>query len=285
VIRHLHWLTQSRIRRLFAVGMTPSAERSLFEAVTGCAVCGEHYRQHQRLEDALCAADDGPSVFALERVEARLLAASGAAQPGRGPWSWLLLPAGAAALALLLIAIWPAGQPEHRVSLGAQVELAPVEWASRGGGDAALSKVGVRMFRVQAQDKGVEEEGPLSIDDVVTFTYTNVASDVGYLTLVGVQEGGLLLWYYPDHGEGESISIDGDRIDEPLADGIRLGVNHRPGWLRISALFSAAPLGREEVEAAMERLGPEPSELQPLSGLDEEVLEHVFLVEIEGHDE
>ena len=39
--------------------------------------------------------------------------------------------------------------------------------------------------------------------------------------LFGLQEASdEILWYYPDFGQGESIPIVGDRVDEPLGDGI-----------------------------------------------------------------
>jgi hypothetical protein len=119
---------------------------------------------------------------------------------------------------------------------------------------------------------------------VITFTYTNVAPNVRYLALIGIQENGSVHWYYPGDDGSQSIPIRSDVVDEPLGDGIRLEMHHASGWLRITAIFSSNPIAKPTIVQAVQALGIEhpaaAKELSPLSLADSNVLEHSVLIDI-----
>ncbi len=261
---HVHALTRSRIRRLFATGLAPAAYRSLLHELHRCPSCAALYSRLEHLESALCQPGGGPSPFALERVQAAVLSST-AEQEGEAR-RWALLPvavACAAGLGLLLLRT-----PEATVP----------ELAARSAASARNANVGIRVLRVATTS--LEEATTFSLDDLVTFTYTNADKSVHYLTLFGVQEDGQVRWYYPGVGESASRRISSGHVDEALGDGIRLSVNHRTGWLRVTALFSQRPLDRSEVETAV-RAAPLPAlrNLAPLD-VDPDLLEHSLLVTV-----
>jgi hypothetical protein len=272
-------LRHERERRLiaqsFGGGLSASRWRQLKGHLDDCDSCRALYEQHQRLERMLChgdeAAVDRPTVFQLERNEAVILAgvASGEAPPRRLPAWAAVIPVivATAAAALLMIG---APMESDRVPLAGGARFADVELRDQlqaRGGRYAESPVGVRLFRVvEAKRSGEVVEAAagrgssaLAIDDIITFSYTSAtdaATPHRYLTLVGVQSDGLR-WYYPGYGDDEqqSVGIESGVVDEPLGDGIRLSVHHRPGALRIYALFSPEPLAKQAVARELEALG------------------------------
>jgi hypothetical protein len=167
---------------------------------------------------------------------------------------WSGAVAGALALAALLVVSIPTGPSSHRVALSNIDTAALQELVPRGASRPGVSYVGIRVFQVMSKKVGFRETPGVDIDDVITFTYTYTKGEAGYLMVFGLQEAALPLWYYPDYGDERSIPIRGDRVDEPLGDGIVLSVNHKAGRLRIVSLFSEMPIHREAVEAAVERL-------------------------------
>jgi hypothetical protein len=168
------------------------------------------------------------------------------------------------------------------MGLLASTRLHDVDIVARGSGDGhqIATDVGVRVFRVAKDGDRVNEAGSLALDDIITFTYTNVTPGVGYMALFGLQEDGSVHWYYPERG-GQSIAIRSDAMDEPLGDGIRLRMRHTSGWLRITALFSVEPLETKTVEEALGALSP-PSSARALTSLmpGTNVLEHSLLIEV-----
>jgi hypothetical protein len=148
----------------------------------------------------------------------------------------------------------------------ADAALSPVTLVARGGyPQKAEADVGFRLFHVVENGSNVAETGDLSIDDIITFTYTQVNPTGGRLALFGIQETGEIKWYYPGYNEKTSIPIKGDKVDEPLKDGISLSVNHKPGRLRIIALFSKTPVSTSEIEAAVTALRKNSTPIQDLA--------------------
>jgi hypothetical protein len=298
--RHLHWLARWRIRRLFTGGLAPVIHRALLEEVSRCASCAEHYRRHDVLESALCKKGGDPSPFALERLEGMVLDAAASfragrgAEPERGSWKWrgsfprwASIPAMlVGAVGLMVLVFRP--RANERVGLGPGARLDGVQIVARGGGERNVADVGMRVFRVAGDGDRVHETGPLSRADVITFTYTNAAPGIRYLALFGVQEDGLLRWYYPEEDGSESIPIRSDTVDEPLGDGIRLGTHHKPGWLRITAIFSSEPIAKVAIEQAVHTLLLErPSaakDLAPWSLTDRSGLEHSVLINLDSSE-
>lgn len=265
---HVHALTRARIRRLFVTGLDPAAYRNLLGELHRCPSCAALYARLERLESALCHPGTDPSPFALERVQAAVLARVAQGTPKvTAPWRWALLPVAATcALGLgLLLRVPETSKPSP-------------ELAARSATPGRNANVGIRVLR--AAPTSLAEATTLSLDDLVTFTYTNADESVHHLTLFGVQEDGLVRWYYPGVGGSASLRISSDRVDEALGDGIRLSVNHRTGWLRISALFSPGPITKSEVEAAVRAAPPGAlRQLAPLN-LDHDLLEHSLLVTV-----
>ncbi|HEY3450105.1 MAG TPA: hypothetical protein VGK67_27375 [Myxococcales bacterium] len=266
---HLHALTRWRIRRLFSSGLEPGAYGHLLREVDGCPRCAALYSRLDSLQSALCGPSDGPSPFALDRVQAAIFQRVAPPAPRARPsWRWALAPAAACALAIAFLLFRPPSPSDSGLVV-------------RGSGPAQSANVGIRMLRVLPSS--LEESATVSLDDLVTFTYTNAAPGMAYLALFGVQEDGKVRWYYPGYEGTASIRVASDRVDEPLGDGIRIRVNHSPGWLRVSAVFSAQPIARERIEEAVRSLASQPSQLHdlaplPLAGGD--LLEHSLRVNV-----
>ena len=297
---HRHGRTRALVQRLFTGGLSPPRRRALFAGLAACERCAAYYGRFHALEDSLCRAPlagepwPAPAAttpFALERVEAALFAALATPAAGRrGAWSlgWAGAAAAAAAVVVLAVTLWPAALPQpDREALGPGLRWVEADLVARGGA-VASPDVGLRVFRVaptagERAGEGAGDaaggaagavaeaaRGGLSLDDVITFTYTNVAADVGYLALFGVQAEGRILWYYPTYGGGESVAIASDRVDEPLGDGFRLSVNHTAGRLRVVGLFSAAPIDvaaiRDAVRGGRWAPGPDGEAAGPKGG-------------------
>lgn len=224
------------------------------------------YRTHLALEQALTgAAKDEPSVFTHERLERAILArVEMAAKPRTrftlGAWGALV----AAAAASLLLVVLAGPESGHRAPLAYDASLASISahesLMARGKGASETASVGIRVFKVV--DEGVREtertpSDRLFLDEIVTFTYTSLDPSYGYLAIVGWQEGGSPIWYYPDAGERESIAVATDVIDRPLRDGFVLARRHRSGELHIAALFSRKPLRIEQFAALPGELSAE----------------------------
>jgi hypothetical protein len=152
----------------------------------------------------------------------------------------------------------------HRRAIPDEAAFSPAPViAAKGHPMREAANIGIRVFQVSRLGEQVTETRALSADDVLAFTYTFAEERPGYLALFGIQEGGEVLWYYPECGQPRSIPIKGGVVDEPLQEGIDLAVNHRPGWLRITALFSDEPIEVDAVEEAVETLRRRGDELNP----------------------
>ena len=68
-----------------------------------------------------------------------------------------------------------------------------------------------------------------------------------------------LTWYYPAPPTGESGPAPRQVDNAPLGQGIRLNVNHRPGRVRLLAVFSREPLSAEVLFTWIKGLGPRDS--------------------------
>jgi hypothetical protein len=308
--QHRHWLTRRRIDRVFLRGPSAAARahRAVLAELPRCAACADRYRRRQVLEAALCSVPVGtPTPLALERLEALVLddaRAAAASRPretarrraGRTAWAAVTFAFVAVVVVFLLRGPFGPRRVDDRVALRAADRLGVV--AVRGGAATSnAAEVGIRVFRV-VPGAGVDEPRALSTDDVLTFTYTNVHPATRFLVLLGIQPAGTgrgehqptedrrdirwyIRWYYPGPGEGSaSVPIAPGHVDEPLGDGIRLRVHHQPGWLRVTAIFSPAPIDTRVIEDAVraladaESLAPLP--LPPAAG----ALEHSLLLDL-----
>ncbi len=255
--RHNHRKVEKRIERLFTEGLNGKATRHLWKALRQCPSCAQLYEQYSKMEAVLTKSVDNVSVFSVERTRNAVLTRHFATPPPlKSRWFKRLLPIVAALGAILTILLFfLKGADSHRVSL-AHISTADMrEPSPRGETRSSVSYAGFRIFAVSPQDQNVREGSGLNIEDIITFTYTWTRDGSGYLILFGLQEDvDGPLWYYPDGGQGHSVRIAGNRVDEPLGDGIRLNVNHHPGLLRIVSLFSKNPIDVHSINVAVEKL-------------------------------
>ena len=254
--RHNHRRTERRIARLFTVGLKGKATARLFEQLEQCPSCARVYERYHAMESALFGTPEAPSKIAVERVAGSIFSHPlGPPKKKNAPWIKRSVAIAGALAATVLIVLFVHPEPApHRVALTKADATALEELTPRGIFRPTVSYVGIRVFRVGSKQAGLKETADININDTITFTYTYTKDAKGYLMLLGLQEEAAPLWYYPDYGEETSITITGQRVDEPLGDGITLWVNHKPGPLRIVALFSEAPLGEETILPAVERL-------------------------------
>ena len=100
------------------LGRIGGAQQSeLLEHLAGCAACRGAHERLVLLERALCADGDvaalaGPSPLELERLGERVVAGEMAPDRRRVPLAARLMAAATAALALSLLVVLPASQPE-----------------------------------------------------------------------------------------------------------------------------------------------------------------------------
>ena len=287
--RHSHRITQKYIHRLYTVGIRPKQREYLVAQLSLCELCSGFNHQYAQLEARLCRSGKEPTPFSLERVEQAVLEKT-AFHEAKTTFFWpkklvwLTAPATAVVVALILILVGPTA---HRVPVPQDARLIPVLLTAKGVESSQTAEVGVRMFRVHSKGTAVEGRSVLELNDIVTFTYTNVSDRVRFLVLFGLQEEGTILWYYPGYKGKQSLPISSHRVDHPMDDGIRLSVNHSPGWLRVVAIFSSKPLGVVEIKDAVEKLKAQPvaiKKMTPLSLPGKEAREHSFLVEIHGFE-
>lgn len=255
---HSHQWTKHRIHKLFTGQLSVKKRKNLFSQLDHCKTCGDYYSRHQRLESALCNVDGPITPFVLDRVEASLFDALDEleGQPNsiqkRLIWAFSVLLSSAAAA--VFIFLWFFQAPSgHRVAIGDTSAIMPLEFAVRGAEVSKQSDIGIRVFKVSLTSSDVDETLGLSLDDVITFTYSNLEPSTQYLSLFGIQESKELLWYYPTYDGEQSIKIQTDVIDEPLGDGIDLSVNHKKGALQIVAVFSSVPLEQSYLEKQFKR--------------------------------
>ena len=269
------------IEKQFTHGLSESDQVKLFAILKDNNAHAATYQRYHDLEAALCQSPK-PTLFAIERMEGLIInqTLAGTAKASRRFVPvWLASSAALSTLAVLVFALllpWQ-NKLDHQ-ALPENARFSPVVINTRGQIVPRETGIGIRVFCVVAEDTVVKESIEPSYRDVLTFTYSNVAKDVAYLTLLGIQNKGDVRWYYPDYEGSRSISIERNVVDEPLGDGIKLSVNHEPGDLRIVALFSAEPLNKALVEQAAKNMSP--SQLTPLMGQRQDVLEHSVLIRI-----
>lgn len=92
-------------------------------------------------------------------------------------------------------------------------------------------------------------------DDELQLVVTHTA-DSTHLLVVGLMPGEEVreLYYFPVPPDGRSGPAPRDAVDSALGRAVRLEVNHRPGSLRVVALFSSAPLETSQVHAWLHAL-------------------------------
>jgi hypothetical protein len=232
------------VERLLVRGDLTSRRMDRLRAhVATCAQCRALYdraialRRHLEGGVPLAAAQ-------VEGIARRVLPA-----PRRSlAWRWVPAAAAVAAagVAAIVLSVRSADIPPEAPAAAA----GQGRFSARSAGAAPFE--GVRAFCVVAgRASPIPAGGSCPRDGLLQFTYSNRRAR--YLFLFGIDASGRALWYFPAPPETESVAIRGGAagevaaVDEPLPGSTRLAVNHRPGVVRVLALFTDRPLRVAEV--------------------------------------
>ncbi len=245
------FLRRRSIRRAIFGELSPGALKRLRRHIGGCASCRAAY---DRL--ALVAGD----AAAARRERARLEAAlpgGGGARARRPRWP-LLAPLAAvpalAAAALLLVAR-PAPPPPPAPAVVERGGPAP---------DAAMEpRLALALYAVRpgARDAGAgprlrllgqlpaSGEAFASRRDWLQLGYRGPTVP-GHLVVAGRDEGGRVHVYFPAPGGSARVAAAPGEV-QPLGGPIELAAGHRPGAVRLVAIFARAPLDPARIAAAL----------------------------------
>lgn len=291
---HSHRLTRIRLRRLFVQGTCPAARRRIIADAAGCPECRDLMRRYYRSEGALSGLEPVAAPAALDRMaEAIFDTVLPAAKPKQHWYLKLKYWAAFATLTTAIVLFWIVGvgikDRAHRISL---TDIGPhhIEELTPRGSYADSSDFGIRVFSISRTSRNVSENPRLTLNDIMTFSYTRAAPGRGYLALFGIQSGGKPIWYYPDYGDQESVEVQGNRIDEPLGDGFDLRPHHQEGALLIVALFSEAPIATSSIETIVAEQNKKGMRLDAMARyswhkLHPSITTHAVVLELEGQDE
>ncbi|HZS39637.1 MAG TPA: hypothetical protein VFF06_22550 [Polyangia bacterium] len=271
----------------------------------GCARCRARYNKAVLAERMLNGGPKAPDFMTrpspaeLDRI-ARAVVPGGDANAWQRLLQWFAAPTQrwvatgmvAAAAALLLIPVLRHGTkapaPETFQPRGGK---GPVELFSKNlNGKTVERSAGLRAFcLIKDQVQALDPKGAAAPRcDRSAQLKLAVSNPGGFknLFLVGMDGEHDLKWYAPRPPETHSVAapLETQGIDVPVGASVRLAVNHRPGPVRIFALFSDSPVTAAEVEAATEDLArrhvdAKTAEALPLKRQD--VLQRSLLIDVE----
>jgi hypothetical protein len=232
----------------------PEKWQTLRAHLAECRRCRERYDRVALAERMLHGGPRAlaePSAASLERIGAAVMAqTTRQASAWQRMVQWFTRPGRVAAglvTAAALAALFPlfVGRPR-----APSATPGTGEFQSRGarGGDR---RAGVRAFCLDAN--GVTPRCTQKSQLRLTVSNTD---KLRYVFVFGLDEEHAIKWYAPRPPETMSVAAPPGN-DVPLGDGVRLGVNHDPGPVRVYALFSNAPVSTAEVQSAVERLRAE----------------------------
>ncbi|MBN1962476.1 MAG: hypothetical protein JW841_16195 [Deltaproteobacteria bacterium] len=274
---HFHALAEHRMRRLFTANLSAKLYRRVLADTANCIKCGYKYQRYLQLEASICQNQTSANNFRLERVATLVLTNKNTEKHPLFTikhfnvakiWPKTILTGFALAAAAILFLVLSPYLFSERIHLADNVKLSPIEFVARGfGAQSNLANIGIRVFRVDAESNKISEDHSLSVTDTITFTYTNTSKKPRYLSLFGMQKSGKIFWYYPEASGKKSIALANDVVDEPLADGFRLNIRHKPGWLRITGVFSNEPLDLTDIEDSVKIIAQNPEQCRKLAPL------------------
>ncbi|RJO70462.1 MAG: hypothetical protein C4523_05450 [Myxococcales bacterium] len=222
-------------------------------------------REFERLmaiERALCGippTDPPWTHFDTERIGKIVLHRVGAAAEKEFSWSawgWRL------AFAIPIILVLLAAPLLYRLS-GQQGSSIPKSlFAPRGseepyethlflfciegkGRAAKVTRLDRPPFLTEAPEK-------CSINSEFQLALTNLTTKKKYIYVVGMDDAGRRLWYFPEPGEGESRPAPTGVAEKLFGESIRLSVNHRLGLMRMFVVFSEHPVTEDEISRALD---------------------------------
>jgi hypothetical protein len=238
--------------RALVGGLGRRATRRLGDALRGSE---RDRRAYGRLAELYRTLESSPDLSSgqHDRILAALRAGV-AAEAGRSPATGrgLLSPALAgtiAAAAVLVIAL-----------VGPPVDLGGLAPRGRAAIPAA-GRIGLKAFCVRGGRVLPPPPEVAGLDarcrpgDELQLVVTHSAS-FSHLLVVGLMPGeeARELYYFPVPPDGRSGPAPRNAVDAALGRAVRLEVNHRPGPLRIVALFSSAPLEAGQVHGWLRAL-------------------------------
>ncbi len=281
---HSHFFTHRLIHRMFSRGISDTHRRRTIREAESCDRCKRVLRRYYEAEAAVYS-NDVVAAPAVERMARSIVAlVPEIEKPSR---NGLVRTAGlAATLSAAICLTWLLtywNPPDQRIAL--QKGWAAAEITPRGGAPNNTADFGIRVFSVEKEPSEVQKSEGLPLDGIITFTYTKAIAEAGYLALFSMQKDGDVIWYYPDFGEPLSVPIEGDKIDEPLGDGFKVSVNHRPGPVRIVALFSARALSTSAIEAIASKMQMDAYDNRVWSVLGEDVTAYAILTTVENEND
>ncbi len=222
------------------------------------------------------------SVLDRVEVEAKQRAVTEKAKSRTGVFGWIagLVAVGAAVL-ITLPMVLKESKPQPTFS----ARLEPAEFQARGAPAKHGKLVGLRVFCIDKQStppvrelvadaaqastsaKVTSSVPSCSLRATLRFAYTN-RSELSKLFLVGVDAASRPLWYAPVPPGHESIDVV-KGVDKALPRAVRLAVNHKPGLMRVYAVFSKKALISKDVRAAITKLKKGSATSQTLLSIDD----------------
>lgn len=250
------------VLRAVAGTLPPAADARLRAHLRGCAACRGRYDQlarsswvlgaptsARRERAALVAELDAPAQAPARRRIVRLAPA-------------LLLPA-AAALVLWARTATPPPDPavSFRGAAPGEEPAAPVRLLVFAKAKNSSDSDDTRSLRLVADLPGAGE-GKVSLRDYVQLGYRGLATP-SYVAVLGVDDAGAVHLYVPRPGAA-AVRVEPAPGARALAPSIDLAFRHRPGRLRLYAVFSRAPLDEARLRQAARRAQTEPGRPLPL---------------------
>ena len=258
--------THRKLERWFT-GRMGRAERAEYELELQQQ--GESRRQYDQLFDFLRALDESSdsSPIELELVEARLFSESPSpreapsALDGSSSWLW----AGVAALVaagLLVVLVPRLSDPGASTESGGGIAYAPPN-PTLGVGQGFVARGGkpgeglaVEFFCASPARPILDASCP--IDEELSFAFKvedwHGERDGGaHLSLFGINAAGDTMYYFPTPAD-PSLPVAEGADWTAIEHSVRLDVNHRPGRLRVFALWSPVPPTTDDVDQIVSQL-------------------------------
>jgi hypothetical protein len=127
--------------------------------------------------------------------------------------------------------------------------------------DSVYPEPDLEVFCARRDERGVRFAG--STDDSlgvltcpndgeIKIAYRNHAPELGYVVFFGVDAEGTYYWYGPTPAAKEPVQAERSDDLVPHGESIRLEVNHRPGRLRIHAVFTTEPIDFDSLNQRLE---------------------------------
>ena len=263
----MFWTRDGHVRRLVDRYLDPrrswsgAQDRELRGHLRDCDACRRHYDRAVTLHRLMVGlAPDRQSPLEVRR--ATVAAVSPHPNPAPRAQSLQWRPVAAFATLALVAAVAAVttnlAQPEDGSPARGRGtdEYIGARGAAPGRTAEPLVGIGLSGVTEGGREYEVVAEGTAWLSDYLRFFYTCEDRDLRSLFVFGLQEGPVPLWYFPLPEERRSVAIQAgdDARSVALPYETSLASRHRPGPLRIVALFSERPLELAAVQVALEQV-------------------------------